>query len=248
MADYKVIILLGQSNQSGEAAISEYSTTQKEIKSKVQIWYNGVLEYFHAGANNRRRAVSEQKGGLEIELATQIEANYSGNVIFLKHEEGGTDVWINWVPADTDWKNKQYAQFKARLDAFEAYMAHTNPTDTYSYVACVWNQGEADGLNATKAAAYEAKCSAVFAQVRTDTSEAALPIYDFYLSDQLGGTPYKSDINTAKTALQVTYSTNIYDTDASDGYSFQDTFHYDMDSYTLAGSNLYTDLITNGDL
>ena len=249
MAHFKVLILAGQSNCSGEAPINNYSADQILIKRNPLVFYNGVLEFFEAGSNNRRRAISEQKGGWEIELAKQISDNYSENVIFLKHEEGGTGLYDAWIVSETNRQLSQYAMMIARIDAFEAYMAHSRPTDTYEYVALCWNQGEQDSGNEAGSLAYEANFTTLLNALRTRIGVPTLPYYDWRISDLLVGSgAFKGNVNAAKESLRTTFGATLYDTDAADGFSFIDAFHYDAPSYTKMGRDLYTDLIANGHL
>lgn len=249
--EYTIIICLGQSNMNGEAPIASFSATQVSEKTKVLSWYNGSLSYYKAGVNNRRRSISEQKGGLDIELATQLEANYSGGVILLKVAKGATGTYSGqpWNPSVTTWYNSQYLQFKLQISLFEKFFAKNLPDDTFSYKCILWNQGEQDGTLEANSLAYETNCGAVFVGLKTFLGLPTIPIYSWKLSN-LSSTTYKANINTAKIALHTTHGNGgvLYETNSSDGYVFQDLYHYDESTYTLAGARLYDDLILNGHL
>jgi len=247
--EYKVLVLAGQSNCSGEAAIAGYSSGQLLKKSKTLIWYDSVLRKFEAGKNNRRRSFSEQKGGWEIELATQIEANYNGRVIFLKFEEGATGVATEWNPSTTGWVASQLNQLLIGIADFELFFAENFPNDTFVYKALLWNQGEQDGANEANSLAYQTNCGNTWDSIKTALGTPTIPIYDWYISN-LATNAYKANINSAKTALRASYANGgvIYSTNSGDGYAFQDPFHYDAATYTLAGQRLFDDLILNGHL
>lgn len=249
--EFKVILLFGQSNCSGEALVSDYTTEQLDKKSKVMSFYRGSLYNFQAGKNNRRRAISEQRGGWEIELATQIEANYNGNVIFLKADEGGTGVSNRWNTATTGWDDSELIQARLQITAFEAFFAKNFPDDTFVYSAIAWNLGEDDSGSSAEANAFEVNCGNTWNNIKTHIGVSEIPIYDWLISSlYVGGGAFKATVNTAKQNLRAAHANGgeLFSTEPADGYSFMDSAHYDADTYTLAGMRLYESLVGNGHL
>lgn len=246
---YKVYIFLGQSNCSGEAPLNGFSNDQRKEKSKVLIWRDSILKPFKTSETNRTRAYSEQKGGLDIQLATLIEQNLNETVIFLKMDEGTTSVKLHWNPSTLGLVTSQYLKFKLMIEAFTIFFAKHYPSDTFVYKALFWNQGEQDGSVLADANEYLVNCGNTFNAIKTLVATPTLPIYDWYLSD-LTNVANKAIINTAKTGLRAVHANGgvIYSTNAANGYKFQDTVHYNDASYTLAGQRLYDDLILNGHL
>lgn len=251
--NFKVILMAGQSNCNGEATLSLFSIIQKAIKTKTLSWYAGQLSSYHLGYNNRKRALSEQKGGLDVQLATRIEAEHNGRVIILKIAEGGTGTYAGqpWNTATTIWQTSMYQQFLIAIEEFELYFAENFPSDTFTYQCLVWNQGEQDALDSTNSSAYQTNCTAVWDALKTKVGNANLPIYDWKLSDlNIQNATYKANVNSAKVTLNSLYGNGgvLYSTNAADGFVFMDGYHYDMASYTKAGNDLFDDLKTNGHL
>lgn len=251
--EYKVIILAGQSNTNGEAALSGFTTIQKSKKTKVLSWYAGQLQYYEVGINNRKRSLSEQKAGTDVELATQIQANYNGKVILLKIAEGSTGTYAGqpWNTSTTIWYTSMYQQLMIAIENFELFFAENFPTDTFVYTCMGWNQGEQDALDSINSLAYQTNCTAIWNAIKSKIGLPNLPIYDWKLSDlNIQNGTYKANVNSAKVTLNSLYGNGgvLYNTDAADGYSFQDGYHYDAATYTLAGLNLYNDIIANGHL
>lgn len=181
--DYAVD-LGGQSNAVGQNDTSTLPTNLKRQFQRVKIWYNpnetdntGVWQKLRAGVNNNLPGLLT-KFGPEIGFADAFESSHpnTDTLYITKFGKGGTTVFNTACPSNwnTSCSGNLAERFMQRwvLDSRAAIPDGTIEVD----LGLIWYQGETDGADPTRAAAFLSNTATTLAYYRTQVGISTWPI------------------------------------------------------------------------
>ena len=194
-AEYKVVLLGGQSNMDGRAATSSLPTSPVNLKNPQSdvTYYNGYsASNGYTGGNLSTLRPGATQFGPEVTFGRAIaDADPTAHYALLKYAVGGTSLSVDWrAPTPSSpTTGAVYGAFKTAIA--DGLGDLTARGDTYKIVGMLWLQGESDS---SAAAAYRANLGNFIADVRS-TYGANLPFV-------IGGIGYDSANSATVSAAQ----------------------------------------------
>jgi len=170
-AHYDIYILAGQSNALGRGNAATLPSYLDTTQSDVKIFHSSPdahltshsWESLAPGAGYGSNApLNDIEFGPELSFGYRMATTYPNrNIAIIKHARGGTHLYGQW--SATGPRYSELKTFVAR-----ATTELTDNGDTYTMRGFLWQQGEADATNSTRAATYSANLTNLFSRVRTD--------------------------------------------------------------------------------
>ena len=195
---YDTVVLAGQSNARGNAALTSLAPPYEQP-------YPGVRFYNSTPVSHRSREwgdlgpVTSSDGygfGCEVSLGRDLDANAGWpNPAIYKCAKGSTSLAVDWAPnTGESWLEMRdvYARAQAALPVAGSTLVPR---------AFVWIQGETDSVTLAYANAYEANLTAFIAAVRTLFGVPALPFWIVRLTTPNSFGPYEDTIIAAQNAV-----------------------------------------------
>jgi hypothetical protein len=213
-AHYKVILLGGQSNMTGNGPkLSDLTAAQQAPQEDVWIYGGGSL---------KQGALQPGFGspyGPEISFGRTIaDGRPHENFALIKFSQGGTHLYGDWDPNTGSVYNK----FKTTVDF--GLEALTRSGHTYEIVGMLWTQGERDAAHLRTTAEYEADLNEFIADIRSRYGANV----SFFISRlsilQTGREPGLHDIRAAQE--------NVAAADSN-------AYLIDTDTFQIAGDNIH---------
>ena len=228
-----VLMLAGQSNADGRAAVFELPPDLQSPQNDVDFYY--MVEGQSPVLTTLRPGLSEtSQFGPEIRLGRRYADIYAGEegtrVAIIKYANGGTNLHTQWKPggdATTNGDGPEYVVFQNTATSGLAALAAAHPNATIELVAFVWMQGESDADNDAGANAYQANLAAFISDVRA-TYGASLP---FLISRLSAG---QTAINATRLATVCAAQDAVAAADPLTGI-------LDTDSFGMKSDNLHFD-------
>lgn len=175
-----LVILIGQSNAGGPwfPALFRAAGGTTAPQGDVREWSYTAFNISDPLLRDAWRPAQPSRGvvsgtgdflcGVELVLAQELRA-YDVRPSIIKVTHGGTSLADEWEPVAGTF-------YESFIDEVElALSALGNGAPPRRNWVVVWIQGEADALDATKAAAYEANLRALIAAVRRDLGVPRMP-------------------------------------------------------------------------
>lgn len=226
----RIVLLGGQSNADGRAAVSGLPTNLQSPQSDVDLYYR--VEGKSGALTTLRPGLSEtSQFGPEITLGRGLadaHAQETGTrVAIIKYANGGTNLHTQWKAggdATTSGDGPEYVAFQQTVTPALSALAAKYPQATLELDAMVWMQGESDATS-TGASAYQANLAAFIADIRA-TYGASLPFVIGRLSDQ-------------QTAINATYRNQVRTAQENVAAASPITSFVSTDGFGMNGDNLH---------
>jgi hypothetical protein len=252
-----VAMIHGQSNASGRVAMSELSSRYVGSLSWLKIWDGTNFVNINSSTNNNQYSDTQSNNefGIEFKLGDLLNRYYRKTIYVFKQVQGGSYL-ANTAPS---WsRNPQGGEFNQLLTDITAMKEWELANGfTINKLRFIWIQGEADSLGLTDANAYQASwelwltgaANSIF-DVKLQNVFFTFPyLYDCRLSanQTLGTLLYKSTVNAAKDAVQLT-NTTYYRTINTDtaGVNSSDQVHYNSAGINTIATSVYNSMISDG--
>ena len=238
----RVLLIGGQSNADGRAAVSGLPSQLQSPQSDVDFYYKTegntpVLTTLRPGLTETSQF------GPEIMLGRRfadIHAAEAGTrVALIKYANGGTNLHVEWKAggdASTTGDGPEYLTFQQTVNAGLAALAVAHPSAAIELEAMVWMQGESDTNSLAYANAYQANLMSFIADVRA-TFGSGLPFVIGRLSG--GQTANEAAGMAIVQAAQdaVAASDRLTGIVNTDGFALKgDNLHFDADGQQSLGS------------
>lgn len=179
MAKVDILLVMGQSNAEGPD-IGEYTyDATKVVGGRPSDLGNTSFEAAYVNAL--------RQAGVDHEI---VVSKWAWGATQLAPEAGGH----SWDPATGTLYADAMAQHKATVDHYKALGYEVN-------VRMIWAQGEGDASNFTRANAYEANLTNLFAQMRDYLDLPDLRIYAWEINNEYAGYPYADIVRAAQEAV-----------------------------------------------
>lgn len=175
----RVVLIGGQSNADGRAAVSELPSELQSPQADVDFFYK--TEGRTASFTTLRPGLSETNGyGPAIALGRHLADLHAGEtgtrVALIKYANGGTNLHVQWKPGGdetTTGDGNEYVVFQETVSSGLAALAAAYPGASVELQGMVWMQGEAD-ISGNYSSFYEADLTNFIADIRA-TYGASLP-------------------------------------------------------------------------
>jgi len=244
----RVILVGGQSNADGRAAVSSLPANLQAPQADVDL-------YCRAGSGSpvfttlRPGLSGTSQFGPEVVLGRRLADLYANEpgtrVALIKYARGGTNLQTQWKAggdATTSGDGPDYVSFQQTVTDGRALLAAKYPSASLELDSMVWMQGESDAVPGT-ASLYQANLTTFIADVRA-TYDPSLPFIIGRLSSQQTSLDSTS-LNTVRAAQDAVAAadprTAIFSTD---GFSVaSDHLHFDAAGQQALGSAFAEDAV-----
>ncbi len=224
-------VLSGQSNATGQGAIAGTEFDSEPIVTDARIFNFGGTAWnapLQAGVNNLGNSASLL--GMEMKLAREFIAR-SGRVLdIVKYASNNTSL-TDWEEGDT-----AFVTLKSRMQTALWELEDSGYTVRPFFI---WYQGEADSLDADKAAQYETRLKAFLDAILATEGYTQCPVYLIQTDqnpDQVGtATVQQAQMNVAMT---LPYSAHVHHVETLDIITHIDTHHVDGPSQCAIGERV----------
>lgn len=167
----RIVLLAGQSNADGRAAITDLPAALQVPQSDVDLYHR--VEGGAGTLTTLRPGLSEtNQFGPEIVLGSRLADLYANEVgtrvAIIKYANGGTDLKAQWKAggnATTSGDGPEYLTFQQTVTAGQAALAAKYPGAALELDSMVWMQGESDAV-AASASLYQTNLTNFIADVR----------------------------------------------------------------------------------
>ncbi|WP_193211401.1 LamG-like jellyroll fold domain-containing protein [Luteolibacter marinus] len=231
----RVVLLGGQSNADGRAAVSGLPTSPVNLQlTQADVDFFHKVEGGTATLGSLQPGLSESSQfGPEITLGRKLADLWAHEnntrMAIIKYANGGTNLAVQWKgggDATTTGDGAEYVTFQQTVTAGLAALASAHPGAVIDLQGMVWMQGESDAV-AAYAGSYQANLTTFIADVRA-TYGSGLPFVIARLS-------------SGQTNLNATYLGQVRA--AQDAVAAADprTSILDTDGFGLGGDNLHFD-------
>lgn len=247
----RLYISAGQSNMDGRANESyPYANAALNVAG-IQVWdwkTSKSFKPFEYDRYNGGQTMSTAKWAGDVIVARKIRDTITGvSTYLMKATMGGTSLHPfntsvgNWtIPQDSvaSGRVKMYDTFLVRLNDIRAVAAAQGKY--LKVMAIMWHQGEND--RGTYAAAYQARLTALFNQMRTDIGQGNVPIILGTVSSssvQYDAVVHQAHLNMASVL------TNVFVIEL-DGQPLQsDALHFNDVAQTYFGDQMFAIIKNN---
>ena len=238
----RVVLISGQSNADGRAAVSGLPIQLQSPQSDVDFFYKTegnppVLTTLRPGLTETSQFGPEILLGRRFADLHAAEAGT--RVAIIKYANGGTNLQVEWKgggDATTTGDGPEYLAFQQTVVAGLAALAAAHPSAAIELESMVWMQGESDTNSLAYANAYQANLTDFIADVRA-TFGSGLPFVIGRLSSgqTANGAAGMAIVRTAQNAVAASDPlTGIVNTD---GFALKgDNLHFDADGQQALGS------------
>lgn len=192
------------------------------------------------------QAISTNEGGTgSIRMGPQL---YMGKIVddfllaegldrrlvILEFTKGGTSLAGSWL-AGSNWLDVAITFFKAELD---------NYPRPYTVIGAQWDQGEADGMNATQTANYESNLEIMHARLLSEFPTLGWLGQRQLLTEQTAVT-FVAGIRSAKTSFSSggAPARSLFDLSGSPGMIQGDNLHLTQDGLIASGTAYGNDFL-----
>lgn len=245
-----VVMLAGQSNGSGRQTKSTLASRFQGLLNWLKFWNTNTMENSDSSTDNNQYydTSANSEYGIEYYLAERLNRRYKKTIYIFKVAQGGSYLANNSPSWSRNPQGAVFIQFSTDLTNLKEWELSNGYTITK--IRFIWIQGEADSLTLVDANAYETSwtnwlvgtANSVF-DTKIKAAFYVMPkLYDCLLSANQTDPDmvYKATINTAKTNVQATDTTNyrIVNTDLA-------TVGTDLAHYNDNGYNVISEAIDN---
>jgi hypothetical protein len=253
-----VVILFGQSNAAGRVPMAQLESKYVGTKTWLQFWDGTNFVDSNTATNNNQLVDLDNSYGIEFYLGDKLNKFARTKTRIFKYGRGGTalspDLPSSWcVPTPgvqpaggTVWQTV-HNNYIPDLQYWELLNGYT-----ITKIRLIWIQGEADCQNLSIANAYGTNWTNFLASIVTgqlkDLFYITTKVYDCLLSANQTYSVYlyKSNVNSGKTTVQATDTTN-YRTFNTDTATVQvDESHYDKAGISTIALGVGNLIITDG--
>ncbi len=241
-----LILLAGQSNAGGSwttgsfaggvigphATVDEWSCVSfdEDADTFRQSWSSAGIRQAHTIGQ-----LGDYLGGVELQAGPDlVTAGYTPAVI--KVSKGGTDLAQDWAPNGVAGVQLWRTWVDEIVRAVRAVDHDDHP---YLVPYVVWIQGEADGIDAAKAAAYQANLTALISATRTELSAPGLVWIIARCANTQTLVTHRATIQAAQDAVDAGDS-NVDLINCDDLAVKVDNVHYTEASLVTLGSRVAT--------
>ncbi|MCW1886341.1 hypothetical protein OKA04_16505 [Luteolibacter flavescens] len=237
----RVILLGGQSNADGRAAITGLPAALQSSQADVDFYYR--IEGGAGSLTTLQPGLSEtSQFGPEIVLGRRLADLYAHEagtrVAIIKYANGGTNLHTQWKAggdATTTGDGPEYVTFQQTVTAGLAALAAKHPLATVEIDSMVWMQGEADA-SAAQAGNYQANLGTFIADARATFGPSLAFVIGRLSSGQtsIDGT-WRGQVQAAQDAVAAADPrTSVLSTD---GFGMAgDNLHFDASGQQSLGS------------
>ena len=236
-----VLILIGQSNAVGVAALSGAPSQYQSTIANTQIWNGSSFVNLVAGTTNH--GADSSSFGPELSLCTQFVSRASTSRVYLiKHAVTNTSLNVDWLPTS----GTQYTNMITKINAAIAALVGVR----FYIAGFVWVQGENDALSAsaTPSNNYQTNLNNLISGLRSSYGSYGLngnKNIPFVLA-QLGYLDrnlyyYQDNVRNAQNAVQAA-GTNVCIAQADDLTHNSDIIHYDAPAQITLGNRMANNL------
>ena len=174
-----ILIVAGQSNARKAATTNAgLPPDSRYAQTDVSMWIaaSGAPVPYVAKTNSGHQGAAAE-WGTEAEAVYQMrQAGETRPIYIVKESVNGNDLAGNWNPATS---GSRFDGLEAQVAALRSWLA-ANTAHTQFDEYALWNQGEADATDATKATNYAANWTAFLAAFRTRVSANA-----FFIAERI---------------------------------------------------------------
>ena len=191
-AEYKVILMAGQSNMDGRAInfpierFPNVGTIPFYVGRFISGDFQQSLQRVRPGTSG------ENETGPEVSLGFRLKELYPNeNFIFMKYARGSTSLIPN-MPSRFDWRangtsliegdGEEYIRFQNVINSGLNELRDERKSDSFEVVAFLWTQGEADAQDDRSTADYQQALTNFIVDVRANYGND-LPFFLTQLSD-----------------------------------------------------------------
>lgn len=233
----RIVAIIGQSNARGRGDHNDLTDTSLDVplaavllKQQIAVTNDNNLTWtFYAtdATQHRVDGGSSLNMGVELKLAYYLNGVVANGWALTKFAVGASDLAVDWNPAGTypAHQDNLYTQLLT-------FLAASEPELNGKIAAIIWDQGEADGGDNTKTAAYQANLTSFFGTLRGSYPNASIIIRRL-ASGQTSVTNLASIRSTQATVQASLANSALVNSDAAAVQG--DNTHFTADGYCTIG-------------
>lgn len=234
------LVLMGQSNCAGRAAMADLPAEYQGAQAGVNIWTGAAFATLNSTLNNNQfGATATNQFGWEMAVGKEYVDAYGGSINLVKYAVGSTPLARNgvnqsWDPAwYTTSGNALYSL--AGMETWEAVIAMQAAGLRPDFLAFQWFQGEQDATTQAWADAYQTNLTAFLDAIRSTLGASSLPVHLMRIANE-GTETYNPTVRAAQSAVAGAVSgVTLIDTDS---YGMADTVHLNASGQIALGTTL----------
>lgn len=183
----RLVIIAGQSNADGRAAMSDLPSQYQGTFNKVKMWNGSGFVSLNADSlNNNQYPNKSNQWGAEMSFLVELAAATGDTVYCVKYAIGST--CLAKKTTAIDWSTSSTGEY------FDGIVSHINTAKSaipgsYTLDGVFWYQGECDGVSVTDARAYKINITSFYSTLKTRISE---PNLKFFITRIKNVTPHGS--------------------------------------------------------
>lgn len=259
-----VVMLHGQSNASGRVPMANLPGRLTGSLSWLKVFDGTTFVNINSTTNNNQYSdtAADNQYGIEFYLGERLNSTYRKTIYLFKQVQGASYLYDESPSWSRNPERVQYTELKNDIIALKEW--ELDEGFTITKLRFIWQQGEGDSTDATFANAYEAAwalwltgaSNSVFSETATS---GGLLMSRFYIqpilydttigANQTTNVPYKATVNTAKTNVQATDTTNyrLYNTDSATIINESGTYiHFDDAGCATIAAGIHALIVTDG--
>jgi len=251
-----VVMIHGQSNASGRVPMAQLQSRLTGELQWMKVWNGTGFDNIDSTLNNNQYSDTQSGNeyGVEFELGERLNLQYEKTIYVFKQVQGGSYLANNAPSWSRNPIGAEFTQLSNDLTALKEWELSNGYT--INKMRFVWIQGEADSLVLAYANAYQTswqnwltgQANSVFDTKIQQVFFTSPYLYDCRLSanQTLATLLYKSTVNSAKDAVQLT-NTTYYRTVNTDTVTVDtDEVHYNAAGVTTLSGLLYDKIVIDG--